>query len=200
MCDCHSNMDIRGRCCPIYYPAAYKKCGARVDTAYFHLTNDCESIRLIEEYKKQKDVEKIIKSFLHHRLKIISKIEKQKIIDYYWKQEEDVWFEIVLPVKKPKTKKVKKVKKVVEEPEEREQFCCCCFVTHDEWYVLGAPDTPMCPCNPDFEGDRDEYYKENDMEDPHTVSRFDFCCGCNKMKDVKYYKEKYELLCDECIV
>lgn len=140
------------------------------------------------------DKEKFIAELKQNLLTNIHNYEK--LLDEVWGD----WFEIVLPVKNPKTKKVKKVKKVVEEPEEREQFCCCCFVTHDEWYVLGASDTPMCPCNPDFEGDRDEYYKENDMEDPHTVSRFDFCCGCNKMKDVKYYKEKYELLCDECIV
>ena len=69
------------------------------------------------------------------------------------------WFDIVVPVKKPKTKKVKKVKKVVEEPE---QFCCCCSGKRDVWYNLGAPDTPMCPCNPDFEGDAEEYYKDEE--------------------------------------
>lgn len=41
-CSCLSTMDIRGRCCPFRNSKAFKKCPARVDTAFFHFENDYE--------------------------------------------------------------------------------------------------------------------------------------------------------------
>lgn len=95
MCNCHSNMDIRGRCCPIYYPADYKKCGERVDTAHSHLINDYETYKKLETCKTKKQKEKVIVSYLHHKLRIIPRVEKEKIIKYYWKQQEDCYCDMI---------------------------------------------------------------------------------------------------------
>lgn len=45
---------------------------------------------------------------------------------------------------------------------EVEQFCCSCG-KKDIWYNLGDKDTPMCKCNPDYEGDDTD--DESDDED-----------------------------------
>lgn len=39
-CNCNSRMDIRGRCDPIKSAKQFAECSARVDTAYFHISND----------------------------------------------------------------------------------------------------------------------------------------------------------------
>jgi hypothetical protein len=88
MCNCHSGMDIRERCCPIYYHADYKRCVARVDTAYFHLTNDYETYIKLEKCKTKKQKEKAIVSYLHNKLKIISRVDKDNIIRHYWIETE----------------------------------------------------------------------------------------------------------------
>lgn len=95
MCNCNSNTDIRGRCDPILYPADYKKCGARVDTAYFHLENDCETYTKLEKCKTKKQKEKVIVSYLHHKLRIIPRVEKDKIIKYYWIKYEDCYCDMI---------------------------------------------------------------------------------------------------------
>ena len=134
----------------------FKKDGARV-TRIDNNTISVNGIKVIsncvgfdnEELNKEQFISKL-------KSEILTKMYKyEKVLD----EVIDSWFDIVVPVKKPKTKKVKKVKKVVEEPE---QFCCCCSGKRDVWYNLGAPDTPMCPCNPDFEGDAEEYYKDEE--------------------------------------
>lgn len=95
MCNCHSNIDIRGRCCPIRNLKQFKKCGARVDTAHFHLTNDCETYTKLETCKTKKQKEKVIVSYLHHKLRIIPRVEKEKIIKYYWEQQEDCYCDMI---------------------------------------------------------------------------------------------------------
>jgi hypothetical protein len=134
----------------------FKKDGARVN----HIDANTISINGITVHNRciGFDNEELNKEQFISKLKteILTKMYKyEKVLD----EVIDSWFDIVVPVKKPKTKKVKKVKKVVEEPE---QFCCCCSGKRDVWYNLGAPDTPMCPCNPDFEGDAEEYYKDEE--------------------------------------
>jgi hypothetical protein len=82
-------MDIRARCCPMRNLKQFKNCGARVNTAYFHMMNDCETYREINSKKTNKQKEKVMVSYLHHKLKIIPCVEKDKVIAYYWEQDED---------------------------------------------------------------------------------------------------------------
>jgi hypothetical protein len=89
MCNCNSGMDIRGRCCPMRNLKEFKKCGARVETAYFHMMNDCETYREINSKKTNKQKEKVMISYLHNKLKIIPSVEKYKIIIHYWEQDEE---------------------------------------------------------------------------------------------------------------
>lgn len=42
-CKCNTRMDIRGRCDPICSAKQFSKCPAKVDTAYFHITNDYDN-------------------------------------------------------------------------------------------------------------------------------------------------------------
>jgi hypothetical protein len=82
-------MVIRCRCCPINDRKNYKLCSERVDTAHYHLLNDSKTYKKLETCKTKKQKEKVIVSYLHHKLRIIPRVEKEKIIKYYWKQEED---------------------------------------------------------------------------------------------------------------
>ena len=47
---------------------------------------------------------------------------------------------------------------------EEEKYCCSCG-KYDIWYNLGDADTPMCKCNPDFEGECDTDDEDEDEED-----------------------------------
>ena len=49
MCNCHNNMDIRGRCCPVFYNEDFLKCPAKIDTALFHFENDYECYKKLEK-------------------------------------------------------------------------------------------------------------------------------------------------------
>ena len=62
-CDCNSNMDIRGRCCPYLYNKQFLKCNARLDTALFHFENNCEILRELEN-DDYSEYTKIISKFL----------------------------------------------------------------------------------------------------------------------------------------
>lgn len=85
MCDCHNNMDIRGRCCPVYRNESFLKCGARIDTALFHFENDYRYYKLIEKdpnnvskyinqfckgfNMKKKDILRVIELYYHSQIK-----------------------------------------------------------------------------------------------------------------------------------
>jgi hypothetical protein len=60
-----------------------------------------------------------------------------------------------------------KMKLIIEDDSDDEKYCCSCG-KYDIWYNLGDADTPMCKCNPDFEGsdeDEDEDEAEEAQED-----------------------------------
>lgn len=63
MCKCNTQMDIRGRCCPYYHNKEFLKCGAMLDTAFFHFENDYDIYKQLEATDNN-DYEKIIKAFL----------------------------------------------------------------------------------------------------------------------------------------
>jgi hypothetical protein len=87
MCNCNSRTDVRARCCPIKDRQKFKICGERVHTAYYMMMADYElSCKQIDHRKSNKYNEKFIIKFLHHKLKIISRAEKDKIIKYYWNE------------------------------------------------------------------------------------------------------------------
>lgn len=48
-CECHTGMDIRGRCCPLKDPRRFARCRARVDTFYFCIKNDYDTYKLIQD-------------------------------------------------------------------------------------------------------------------------------------------------------
>ena len=56
-------MDIRGRCCPFQNKKEFLKCGAMLDTAFFHFENDYDIYKQLEATENS-DYEKIIKAFL----------------------------------------------------------------------------------------------------------------------------------------
>jgi len=56
-------MDIRGRCCPFINKKEFLKCGAMLDTAFFHFENDYDINKQLEATENS-DYEKIIKAFL----------------------------------------------------------------------------------------------------------------------------------------
>lgn len=48
-CKCKMSMDIRGRCDPVCDAIQFKSCPTRVDTIYFHISNDSEKYQEIED-------------------------------------------------------------------------------------------------------------------------------------------------------
>lgn len=56
-------MDIRGRCCPFQNKKEFLKCGAMLDTAFFHFENDYDINKQLEATENS-DYENIIKVFL----------------------------------------------------------------------------------------------------------------------------------------
>ena len=89
MCNCNLNTNVRDRCSPIYNKNLFKTCSYRVSTAYHYMIDDeiYERLYFIST-KKQK--EKVIVSYLHKKIKIISRVEKDKIIKYFWKEDEAI--------------------------------------------------------------------------------------------------------------
>ncbi len=90
-CDCSQYTNIRDRCCPISDKKLFKTCPYRVSTAYDNMNYDnelCETLYLTKSTKKQK--EKVIVSYLHNQLKIISRSYKDEIIKYFWEQNEEL--------------------------------------------------------------------------------------------------------------
>jgi len=63
MCNCNTQMDIRGRCCPYNNKKKFLNCRAMLDTAFFHFENDYDIYRQLEATDNA-DYEKIIKAFL----------------------------------------------------------------------------------------------------------------------------------------
>ena len=80
-------MNVRDRCSPIYNKKLFKTCCFRVRTAYEYMIDD-EIYEKINKYKTKKQQEKVMVSYLHHKLKIISRAEKEKIIKYFWIENE----------------------------------------------------------------------------------------------------------------
>jgi hypothetical protein len=56
-------MDIRGRCCPFQNKKEFLKCGAMLDTAFFHFENDYDIQKQLDKTENS-DYENIIKVFL----------------------------------------------------------------------------------------------------------------------------------------
>jgi hypothetical protein len=86
ICNCNSGMDIRGRCGFIRNGKAFRKCRARVNTAYFHLENDYETYKKLEKSKTKKQTKEIIRKFCHI-LGLISIDDKNKVYDMYCEEE-----------------------------------------------------------------------------------------------------------------
>jgi molecular chaperone GrpE (heat shock protein) len=82
-CKCNTHMDIRGRCGFINNGKGFRKCRARVNTGYFHLTNDYETYKKLEKSKTEKQKKEIIRKFCHDILGLISLDDKNKIFEMY---------------------------------------------------------------------------------------------------------------------
>jgi hypothetical protein len=130
--------------------------------------------------------------------------EKCGFEDY--KNEEGEWTEVLthaesdkvfckdcMPCDKKQTKPIVVVeapKPIVEEPE---QFCCSCG-KKDIWYNLGDEDTPMCKCNPDYEGDDEAEEWDGDLDDTPNCFECGEDCGHSI---VSHQKFKNTYFCSE---
>jgi hypothetical protein len=82
-------MDIRGRCGFINNGKGFRKCLARVNTGYFHLTNDYETYKKLEKSKTEKQTKEIIRKFCHDILGLISLDDKNKVFEMYKDERKD---------------------------------------------------------------------------------------------------------------
>ena len=88
-CSCCSTMDIRGRCCPFTDNKAFKKCPARLDTAFFHFENDCEihNELLADDFN---NYESVIKKFLK-KIKLTAERDTRIFIEMFVESKEEEW-------------------------------------------------------------------------------------------------------------
>ena len=79
MCECRVSMDIRERCDYKLNAKTFKNGLARCDTPLFHLPNDYETYKLLENAKSKKQK----KQLLNDLLKLRSLKDKAIIIKLY---------------------------------------------------------------------------------------------------------------------
>jgi hypothetical protein len=79
-------MDIEARC--IVGKKMFKMCPARLDTALFHLQNDCDTYRAVEAEKNKRNKTAHVRAFLLNKMKL-SRPDANKVIDMYWEEVEE---------------------------------------------------------------------------------------------------------------
>jgi len=81
-------MDIRGRCCFHNNKKSFKVCPARIDTAVFHLENDCEVYRSMENSKNKRSKDAVMRKYLLKIIKL-NRVDANKAIEHYWFNQEE---------------------------------------------------------------------------------------------------------------
>ncbi len=82
MCRCNTQMDIRGRCDPIYNIKEFKYCPAKFNTALFHLQNDYKTYKLIE--CNPRETQGIVIDFLKQYK--MTKRDCFRVLELYYKE------------------------------------------------------------------------------------------------------------------
>jgi hypothetical protein len=72
-------MDIRARCDYTYNPKEWKVCPAKIDTALFHIENDYDCYKLIDECGFDS---KNVKNYAKNTFKLTEK-EWKKVVELY---------------------------------------------------------------------------------------------------------------------
>jgi len=78
-------MDIRGRCDYAQHRKDFKMCSARIDTALFHLQNDYETYRMVENAKNRRSATAYVRAFLLKTIKLTRK-DANEVIKLYWEE------------------------------------------------------------------------------------------------------------------